>query len=247
MLLAFILTILAVGGIIGGVVLGQSRRLSPQVIAIGGGLLCGISLFWVFPEMIGSTGPAWGALLFVAGVALLWLVNRFVAPICPACAHDHDHAHCARPPLHGFAAPLLILVAIHSMLDGWAIRMLEGDTLISSALVLGLALHKIPEGLAVGIIGRESVASNWRAAAYGVLAEGCTLLGAWVQPAANRAGTVWLGSFGPTAVLGVIGGSFLFLGYHTIHRRRGDKGVFAAFLVTLVLVGAAAVLKSVKG
>ena len=54
---------------------------------------------------------------------------------------------------------------------------------------------------------------------------------------------MWLGAFWPAAVLGVIAGSFLYLGYHTIHRRRGDRGVLAAFLVTLALVGGAALLR----
>jgi zinc transporter ZupT len=247
MLLAFLLTLAAVGGVIAGVAVGRTRRLSPQVIAIGGGLLSGISLFWVFPEMVADTGWGWGVLLVACGVAALWLINRFVAPICPTCSHDHDHLHCARPPLHGFAAPLLILIAIHSLLDGWAIRALEGDTLISGAVVLGLALHKIPEGLAVGIIGRESVTSNWRAGLFGALAESATLLGAWIQPAASQTGAVWLGAFGPAAVLGVIAGSFLYLGYHTIHGRRGDRGVLTAFLATLALVGGAALLRGKSG
>lgn len=243
MLLAFLLTLAAVGGVIAGVALGQSRSLSPQVIATGGGLLSGISVFWMFPELVADTGWVWGVLLVASGVAALWLVNRFVMPICPACSEDHDHEHCARPPLHGFAAPLLVLIAIHSLLDGWAIRVLGGDTLVSGAVVLGLALHKIPEGLAVGIIGRESVTSNWRAGLFGALAESSTLAGAWIQPAASRAGTLWLGAFWPAAVLGVIAGSFLYLGYHTIHRRRRGRGVLAAFLVTLALVGGAALLR----
>ena len=72
MLLALLLTVLAVCGILAGLFLGQSRSLSPQLMAIGGGLLCGISLFWVFPEMIEAAGWLYAALLLAGGVAAVY-------------------------------------------------------------------------------------------------------------------------------------------------------------------------------
>ncbi|MFZ0595001.1 MAG: hypothetical protein WAM39_31360, partial [Bryobacteraceae bacterium] len=90
MLLAFFLTGLAVCGIVLGVGLGESRGLSPRVAAAGGGLLFGISLFWVLPEMAGESGWIAGPAALLAGALPLWLIDRFVHPICPNCSASHD-------------------------------------------------------------------------------------------------------------------------------------------------------------
>jgi len=242
MLLPLLVTLFAYAGVMAGVFLGTSRHLSPQVVAIGGGLLFGTSLFWVFPEMVEHAGWLYSALLVTAGITAVWLIDTFLFSICPSCSHSHDHHDCHRPPLHGFAGPLLLATAIHSFLDGWSVRVLAGDSLASWAAPAGLALHKIPEGLAIGLITRKSVSSGWKAALAAMLVESCTLLGAWIEPAANRAGAMQFGPLWTTCVLGLVAGSFLFLGYHTIHRGRHESGVVRAFGLTVALVGAAALL-----
>lgn len=239
--LALLLTVLAVSGIVAGLFLGQSRSLSPQLLAIGGGLLCGISLFWVFPEMIESSGWMLAALLLSGGVVALWLVDRFIFAICPSCSHNHDHEHdCHKPPLHGFALPLLIFTSVHSLLDGWSIRLLGNGGLISWVVVVGLALHKIPEGLALGIITRKSMMTAVRAAAAAIGVECFTLLGAWMEPQINQAGALRFGAIWTTGVLGLIAGSFLFLGYHTVHGRRKSIRVVTIFGATVLLIAGAA-------
>lgn len=242
MLLPLLVTLFAFAGVMAGVYLGTWRHLSPQVVAVGGGLLFGTSLFWVFPEMVASAGWFYSLTLLSAGVAVLWVVDSFVFSICPSCSQTHDHQHCHQPPLHGFAAPLLAVTAIHSLLDGWSVRLLTGDSLASWAVPVGLALHKIPEGLAIGLISRKSMSSAGKAAVAALLVESCTLLGAWIEPAANRAGALQFGPVWTTGVLGLVAGSFLFLGYHTIHRGRHEFGVVRAFGVTVALVAAAALL-----
>lgn len=239
--LALLLTLLAACGILAGLFLGQSPSLSPRLVAIGGGLLCGISLFWVFPEMIESSGWPLAALLLALGVAALWTVDRFIFAICPDCSHNHDHDHdCHKPPLHGFAVPLLIFTSVHSLLDGWSIRLLGSGGLFSLAVVVGLALHKIPEGLALGIITRKSMATAVRAASAAIAVECFTLVGAFIEPRINQAGTLRFGAVWTTGVLGLIAGSFLFLGYHTIHARRKNSEVLTAFAATIAVVGGAA-------
>lgn len=245
--LALLLTLLAVSGIVAGLFLGQSRGLSPQLLAVGGGLLFGISLFWVFPEMVESSGWLLAALLLTGGVAALWMVDRFIFAICPSCSHNHDHEHdCHKPPLHGFALPLLIFTAVHSLLDGWSIRLL-GSGLISWAVVVGLALHKIPEGLALGIITRKSMTTAARAAAGAIGVESFTLLGAFIEPRVNQAGALRFGAIWTTCVLGLIAGSFLFLGYHTVHNRRKSLRVLTSFGVTVLFVAGAALFHHSAG
>ena len=159
MLLPFLLTALAICGIAIGVRLGGERRLPAQVTAAGAALLFGIALFGVLPEMAEQSGWVAGCVALFLGAFLLWLVDHFLYPICPACSESHDHKHCGEPRLHGFAAPLLIATGIHSMLDGWSIRVLAAHQISGWAAPLGLALHKAPEGMALGLITREALTS----------------------------------------------------------------------------------------
>jgi zinc transporter ZupT len=243
MLLPLLVTFFAFAGVLAGVSLGTSRHLSPQLVAVGGGLLFGTSLFWVFPEMVEGAGWLFSIMLVGAGAGVLWAVDAFVFSICPSCSHTHDHGHCGKPPLHGFAVPLLVATALHSLLDGWSVRLLAGDALASWTVPVGIALHKIPEGLAIGLICRKSMSSAAKATAACLLVESCTLIGAWIEPATNRAGALHFGSLWTTCVLGLVAGSFLFLGYHTIHRGRHQLGVIRAFGLTVAFVGAAAFIR----
>ena len=225
-----------------GVLLGRTRGLPPRIAAAGGGLLFGISLFWMLPEMVQHSGWLAGLIALSLGIAVLWCIDHFLYPICPSCSHDHDHAHCAAPPLHGFAAPLLIATGIHSLVDGWSIQMLAQDGIAGVAAPLGLALHKIPEGLALGLITRESMNSTWRAFFVCAAAECLTLVGAWIEPAADSEGALRFGPLWVTAVLAVIAGSFIFLGFHTVHGSRRKSGVISTFVLTLLAVGCLAIV-----
>jgi zinc transporter ZupT len=240
MLLAFIVTAFAICGVASGMLLGDARTLPPRIAGAGGGLLFGISLFWMLPEMAEQSGWIASVLGLSAGAILLWFVDRFVYPICPSCSHSHDHHHCDEPPLHGFAVPILVATSIHSFLDGWSIRYLAPNGLAGFVGPLGLALHKIPEGLAVGIIAKEAMRSTRRALIACAIAEGMTLVGAWIEPAADKLGGAHFGALWITCVLALIGGSFLFLGFHAVHGSREQPGVVRIFLLTITGVAALA-------
>ena len=240
MSLALLLTAFAIGGIACGVWLGHGRGLSPRIAAAGGGLLFGISLFWMLPEMAEHSGWLFSFIALCIGLAALWAIDHFVHPICPSCSHNHDHAHCGAPPLHGFAAPLLIASGIHSLLDGWSVVLLNGRGMPGLAILLGLGLHKIPEGLGLGLIARKSMSSSYRAFFACAAAECLTIFGAWIEPQADHAALTRFGPAWSTAVLALIGGSFLFLGFHVVHGSRHRTGVVPTFFLTLAAVGCAA-------
>lgn len=242
MLLALIITAFAICGVASGVLLGETRNLPPRVAGAGGGLLFGISLFWMLPEMAEQSGWTESVFALSAGAALVWLIDHFVYPICPSCSHTHDHRHCGEPPLHGFAAPILVATGIHSLLDGWSVRYLTPTGLGGFAAPLGLALHKIPEGLAVGIIAREAMSSTRAALLACVAAESMTLVGAWIEPVANQAGASRFGPIWVTCVLALIAGSFLFLGFHTVHGSRKQPGVLPIFMLTITGVACLALV-----
>jgi zinc transporter ZupT len=81
---------------------------------------------------------------------------------------------------------------------------------------IGLSLHKIPEGFALGWVLRRSISSHLRAISLGAVAEVFTLVGALIEPAADRFGLARFGASWTPAVLCVIAGAFLFLGCHAL-------------------------------
>ena len=222
---------------IGVWLIGMPRKGTP-LVPFSAGLLLGIVAFGVWPELAEPFGWLGGLGLLAGGFALLWSVNRFVYPVCPTCSHTHDHDSCANS-LHGFALPLIAAAAVHSVLDGWGIAASrdEGSGSLGLAVFLGVALHKVPEGLAYGAILRAALRS--RAGAFaGVLATQLPtmsgeLLNRWLGP---YLGLHWMG-----LPLALVGGSFLFLGFHAVHsdlRRRGPAPALVPALTGAV--GAAA-------
>src|ERR1039457_4259231 len=107
-------------GAVLGIWLTGLRQQARAVVPFSAGVLLGVALFGLLPELAGEIGWRVTMLLFAMGYGALLLVNRFVYPVCPTCAHDHDHNACATE-LHGFAGPLIVAAALHSFLDGWGI------------------------------------------------------------------------------------------------------------------------------
>jgi zinc transporter ZupT len=213
---------------------GFSRRLVP----FAGGVLMGVAVFWVLPEM--AEFFRWpGAVAWIAGGAgALAVIDRFVYPVCPACAPAHDHDHCAAR-LHGFALPLLAAAALHSALDGWMVMTGTEQSGFGTALGLGIAFHKIPEGLALGLIARAALPSRFAALAWCTVAQLATLVGAAIEPVFAS----HLGSTGLHAMLALAGGSFLYLGGHAVHGELRRSGAAPAFVPALTGVAGSSMLR----
>lgn len=221
-----------------GVWLTTFHDLSRRLVPFGGGTLVGIALFWVLPEL--AVTLAWPAFLWMAGgVALLAAIDRFVYPVCPSCAPAHDHEHCSGPRLHGFAMPLLLAAALHSALDGWSAAASENDVVLSAGFLLGIAAHKVPEGLALGVISRASLKSRGIALAWVAAAQISTIVGA----VAEGALAPYLGARGLHVLLALAGGSFLYLGYHAIHGEVRRRGASPALVPALTGVAGSTVLR----
>jgi hypothetical protein len=201
MAVAVLLTGLALVGVVGGVLL--HRSISNWLAAVGGLLLFAVAFVWIVPEIAEAFG--WPlAILCVSVVAVLLALA------------DTALIRLGHSPRHGVMAPLLVATAIHSLLDGWSIRELASHPVPLALVPIGLGLHKIPEGFALGWVLRRSMSSHGRAIGFGASAEMFTLAGALLQPVADRSG---LAKFGPAwtpAVLCVIAGAFVFLGCHAV-------------------------------
>jgi zinc transporter ZupT len=212
---------------IGGAGLGVSSLMGAprKIVPFSGGLLIGVALFGVLPDLAGHYGWTAGVALLGAGVGAMALFGRYVYPVCPSCSHSHDHESCARV-LHGFAGPLIAAACLHAFLDGLGISAAQHEEAggFGAVLVFGVILHKIPEGVALGIMLRASVGSRATAFAWCALAEGTTLAGgAFESAVTGRTGAGWV-----TGALALAGGSFIYLGFHAVHgewRRRGAPAV----------------------
>jgi zinc transporter ZupT len=193
--------------------------------------------------MAAEIGWAGCALMFLVGYLLLFAIDRYAYPVCPTCSHDHDHNACTTV-LHGFAGPLVSAVAVHAFFDGWSIATAQIAPLgIRVAVPLAVALHKIPEGIALGGILRAAVGSRPAALARCTLAESTTLLGGLVgQAMAPYIGTSWI-----TYPLAMAGGCFVYLSQHAIHEEWKRRGPVPAFMPALTgAAGAAAFQHSVR-
>ena len=107
------------------------------------------------------------------------------------------------------------------------------------AVPLAVALHKAPEGIALGGILRASVHSRAAALGWCVLAEGTTLVGGLLGlTLAPHLGTAWI-----LYPLGVTAGWLFYLGSHAVHEEWKRRGALPAFVSAISGIVAAAVIQ----
>jgi zinc and cadmium transporter len=231
-------TLVAVASAGAGLALLGHGRHTSTLIPLSGGLLIGVAVFGLIPELIVDIGWVRGLLLVAVGYGLLKTLDRFAFPVCPSCSHDHSHEGCDEP-LHGFAGPLLTATAIHAFVDGWGLVAVQIGTRspgADTAFATALLLHKIPEGLALGTILRASVKRVSTAFALCVLVEASTIVGGatgfWLTPAD------WV-----SYPLAIAGGTFLFLGVHAVDSDWKRRGARPAFIPAIAGAAGAALLQ----
>ncbi len=227
-----------------GLWLTGMRRRARAVVPLSAGVLLGVALFGLLPELAIELGWGLSLLLFTGGYGLLLLLNRYAYPVCPTCAHDHDHNSCATE-LHGFAGPLIAAAALHSFLDGWSIATVQLDVPLGLrvAVPLAVALHKVPEGIALGGMVRAAMKPRGAALGWCALAEGSTLVGGIVGLGmAPHLGSAWI-----TWPLGMTAGWLFYLGYHAVHEEWKRRGAAPACLSALAgMAGAAAIQRGAE-
>jgi hypothetical protein len=231
MAVALLLALLAVAGVALGIILGESQMFSSYLAAAGGGLLFGISVFWLVPEIASASG--WTAAIGMTAATCVILAFA-----------DHLFIHMGDASHKVALGPILTATAMHSFLDGWSVRALASLRIAGIAGPLGLALHKIPEGIAIGWVARRSLHSSWKAALAAASVELATVLGAYIEPHASASGFAAFGTWWTAAVIAIVSGSFLFVAVHAVLPNRHRPGVVVVFTATLLLVAAIGFVKS---
>ncbi len=225
-----------------GIALGGRARFT-SILPFSGGVLIGVAAFWVFPEIAGQYGWVGALCGILAGFLLLWLVNQFLYPVCPACSTDHDHAGCMEP-LHGFSAPLFTAAGLHSFFDGWSLGVAQQSSHeVRLAFLAGIGIHKVPEGIALGVLFLAATGSVWKAWASCAAVQSVMVIGGLLAiVAAPHFGPNWI-----SGLLSIAAGVFVYLGYHAIESECQARGVRTAFWPALTGAAGAAALRLVPG
>jgi zinc and cadmium transporter len=232
-----LITVVAVLAAVCGVALESVRGLSRKLVPFGGGMLLGVAAVWILPEMAEFFGWIRAIGWAMAGFGLLWAIDRFIHPVCPACSPGHEHENCTKR-LHGFAMPLLVAAGVHAMADGWTLEAAHA-TAFNEVFAIGIAIHKLPEGIALGVMTRASMRSKIAAIVACAVAEGMTVAGGGFENAL----AAHLNPYSLYAVLAIAGGSFFYLGGHAVHGELRRSGAAPAFLPALTGVAGSGVLR----
>ena len=212
-LLLMAATAAAVGGVFASVLYAAKPARVRIAVPLSAGLLLGVALFGLLPELAEELSWRLSLVLFAAGSLALALVDRFLVKICADCSHDHAHQQCD-VPLHGFATPVLVAAGLHALFDGWALTAssLTTSSAVRVTLPLALVLHKLPEGLALGGILKSAMKTPAQALAAACAVEMLTLAGGAISFAlAPLLGSAWT-----SYPLALAGGFFLFLAAHAL-------------------------------
>jgi zinc transporter ZupT len=130
-------------------------RLQERALPWIGGLLLGIGVFWILPEIAERRGWLFSLIGMSAILGMLACIDRYLYPICPFCAagvHRHPVGGAPRPTM-ALGWPLLLVGCIHSFFDGWMIALPQVSPAGAlAAISWGAIVHKIPEGVAIGIL-----------------------------------------------------------------------------------------------
>jgi ZIP family zinc transporter len=243
MLRTTIATLVAFTGGLLGIFLGRiaSRHLNLLIYAATGALLA-VTVCDVLPDA--KQVLTWPVFLAASasGYALLWLIGKYVSPVCPSCALSaFDEATTQR--LRQTVVFLMVALGIHSTMDGIAV--VVGDQIAGRAnlgILFAISLHKLPEGMALALLLLGAGFTRRTALGWTLGIETTTELGALVGVLALRGASIhWLG-----LLFAHVGGGFLYLvlstfGAFTTHQDRlSTRSMVAvsslAFLLTSSLL-----------
>ena len=143
------------------------------------------------------------------GVFSFWGITRFVFHVCPACAATHTEVN-----FKAVTTAMIVALAVHSFMDGLAIYAgaVTGSH-IGLCILLAVAYHKLPEGMALALVARGSGASRVKAFSASFFLETLTTLAGglmglfFLVPESSK----WIGY-----ILGHVGGGFVFLVLHAL-------------------------------
>ena len=187
-----------------------SHRWLCILISFAAGALLAVALLEIFPETFELIGWKGGALSIASGYFLFFAITRFIFHICPACAATHTEIN-----FKAITWAMVAALSVHSFMDGLAIYSgyVTGSAKIGGLILLAVAYHKLPEGMALTLVARGSGLSRAKSFSISFFLEAVTTLAGgiagllFVIPTSIH----WVGY-----ILGHVGGGFVFLVVHAL-------------------------------
>ncbi|MGE5679893.1 MAG: ZIP family metal transporter [Bacillota bacterium] len=184
-----------------------------SLISLSAGALFGAAAFSILPEAVEVLNFIELAVGLVSGYLLFWLISKYYFHVCPACSASHFDEQTTKR----FSEIVLLMItalSFHSFFDGVALT--NGGTHLhaeANSIFFAIAVHKIPEGLALASLMLGAAYSRKKILTYVVLVELTTVLGA-------LAGVFLIKADISASVFGIImahiAGGFIFLAFHAI-------------------------------
>ncbi len=205
--------LIAFGGGALGVALGRaaSHRLKLLVYAAMGALLA-VTAFDILPDAKSLLPWPEFAAATASGYGLFWLLGRFVAHVCPACAISAQDQMV--PQGLGRSVPLLLAaLSLHSTMDGLAV--VVGEKIAGHpnlAVLFAVSFHKLPEGLALALLLLGAGYSRRSALLWTFAIESTTEIGAL----AGVFGLRHVSLFVLGLLFAHVGGGFVYLIFSTL-------------------------------
>ena len=140
------------------------RTVSQRAVAVSNALAAGLMLgasFGLVAE--GTAHGSWQTLLgAVAGVAFILLTQRALE------GHDLEIGSLQGADARRVAL-MLIVMTVHSFSEGVAVGVsFGGGVTLATVITVAIAVHNIPEGLAISAVLRPRGVSVWKCAAWSV-------------------------------------------------------------------------------
>lgn len=179
------------------------------LISFAAGALLAVVLFDILPETLQMVGWVGGGISFLSGYLLFWLITRFIFHVCPACAASHTEVNFKAITIEMVAA-----LSVHSFMDGLAIYSAYLTTpAIGFLILMAVAYHKFPEGMALALVARGSGMSRIKSFFTAFSLEAVTTLAGGIAGLLMLVPghVVWVGY-----VLGHVGGGFFFIVVHAL-------------------------------
>jgi ZIP family zinc transporter len=231
----------AAATVIGSALVINANRSNPRLLAFGlafsGGAMVYVSLVEIFTKSQSAfvkvygekTGYAAATLAFLAGVALLAIMDRLV----PNPHHGMDHAATSTDGTDERLKRVGLLAAAaitaHNLPEGLATFFATLDNpVVGAPLALAIAIHNIPEGVSIAVPVYYATGSK-KKAVY------ATVISALAEPLGALLGYLALAPFlTPTVfgtVFGMIAGVMVFLALDELmpEAKRYSKGHEAAY------------------
>lgn len=201
----------------------ESPAWNRYLIGISAGIILGAALFELLPEADVAQNSLYVALGFFA----FYLVEKLVM------LHACGEAECDSR-VHRLSWLAAAGMASDNVVDGLGIAVgTLTDPLLGAAILVAVVAHEIPQGIATGVLARESGFSFRKSAALVAFAGLMYPAGALLTPLLPREG------FAP--VLALVAGLFLYVGAGDLlseaHRKFNLKVIFSVMAGALLMLG----------